>query len=79
MAERTNGPDRAQIPCTPTVKAQLRDYKAALKQEMGRRATMGEVVGALLSGVPLWQADAMLNAYRPQQEDSTDTDLDDSE
>jgi hypothetical protein len=74
MAERTNGPERASIPCTPAVKAQLRDYKEALHSTLNRRATVGEIVGALLSGVPLWQADAMLSAYRPQQRDSTSAD-----
>jgi hypothetical protein len=48
------------------VKDQLVAYKTALHKDLNRRASMGEIVGALLSGVPLWQADAMLSAYKPQ-------------
>lgn len=71
MANRTTG--RGSIEVGATVKAQLLEYQTALQSQIGRRATQPEIIGALLSGVPLWQAEAMLAAYRPQVEPSSDT------
>lgn len=65
MANRTKS-ERASIEISPAVKEQLNNYQAALQSEMSRRATLSEIVGALLWGVPLWEADAMLNKYPAQ-------------
>lgn len=45
---------------------QLKTYQAALQADLGRRATLGEIISAMCSGVPLWQAVAMLDTYRPR-------------
>lgn len=71
MAKRTT--ERGSIEVGAAVKEQLVDYQGALHKEIGRRATQAEIIGALLSGVPLWQVNAMLDAYRPQLEPSIDT------
>jgi hypothetical protein len=66
VADRTNPSDRVNLEVARAVRDQLNDYKAALQGDLGRRASQGEILSALLSGVPLWQARAMLDAYRPQ-------------
>jgi hypothetical protein len=63
MANRTRQ-TRTTIEVAPGVKQQLNDYKRGLYSHMNRRATQEEIISALLSGVPLWQADAMLGAYK---------------
>lgn len=63
MADRTRQ-TRTTIEVAPSVKQQLNDYKRGLYSQMNRRATQEEIISALLSGVPLWQADAMLGAYK---------------
>lgn len=60
MSDRT---PRKPINLSPAVKSRWDEYKAALKREEGRSATDDEIVGALLEGVPLWQADLMLRTY----------------
>lgn len=65
MASRTNS-GRGTIEVPRGVKDQFDDYKTALHQALNRRVSNGELIGALLSGVPYWQVDAMLSAYRPQ-------------
>ena len=66
MAERTT--ERTTIECPPAVREQLKAYQAALQRDLNRRASQGEIIGALLWGVPLWQADAILSAYRPHSQ-----------
>jgi hypothetical protein len=66
VAERT--PDRATIEVHPAIKQQLKDYQTALRRDLNVRASQGTIIGALLAGVPLWQAPAMLGAYRPPGE-----------
>jgi hypothetical protein len=63
MADRTKQ-TRTTIEVAPSVKQQLNDYKRDLYSQMNRRATQEEIISALLSGVPLWQADVMLGAYK---------------
>jgi hypothetical protein len=65
VASRTNK-DRTTIEVPHGVREQLKVYQTALHRDLNRRASNGEIIGALLSGVPLWQADAMLGAYKPQ-------------
>lgn len=65
MAPRTKT-ERAQIEVTPAVKSQLDSYKAALEKGFGRETSSSNLLGAMLSGIPLWQAEAMLSAYRSQ-------------
>jgi hypothetical protein len=50
----------------------LNDMKAELQRIEGRRATHDEIIGALVAGVPLWQADLMLRTYTKQHIDSKD-------
>jgi hypothetical protein len=74
VADRTNpGDKRAGIPCTAAVRDQVKAHKAELRRVLNRRATVGEIVGAWASGVPLWETAAMLDAYRPP-EDSNESD-----
>lgn len=63
MADRTRQ-TRTTIEVAPSVKQQLNSYKRDLYRQMNRRATQEEIISALLSGVPLWQADIMLGAYK---------------
>ena len=49
MAERTT--DRGQIEVHPAVKQQLKDYQTALRRHISRRASQGEIIGALLSPI----------------------------
>jgi hypothetical protein len=65
VAQRTNPSGRANIEVSVAIRDELNSYKAALHREMGRRASAAEIIAALLKGVPLWQAVAMLDAYRP--------------
>lgn len=65
MANRTKS-ETTSIDVSRSAKDRLKNYQVALQSEMSRRATMGEIVEALLWGVPLWQADAMLGSYRSQ-------------
>jgi hypothetical protein len=60
--------ERTTIEVQPGVKQQLKDYQAALHRELNRRASQGEIIAALLWGVPLWQANAMIDAHRSQHE-----------
>jgi hypothetical protein len=39
---------------------------------MARRASFGEILGALLRGVPLWQTVGMLDGYRPKDDSWAD-------
>lgn len=65
MPSRTK-PERSQIEVEPAVKAALNEYKSALQSGFSRRTSTSDLIGALLVGVPLWQAEAMLQAYRSQ-------------
>lgn len=58
--------DQTSIDVPKAVKAQLSDYRAALQRDLNRTASYGDIIGALLWGVPLWQANAMIDAHRPQ-------------
>lgn len=66
MAERTT---TIEVPVA--VKEQLKAYQALLLRDLNRRASYGDIIGALLWGVPLWQANAMIDAY-PSQPDPRD-------
>lgn len=68
MPDRTPNKDRVNIEVPRHVRQQLRDYKAQLKRETGRTASMGEILSVMLSGTPTWQTHAMLDAYRPQDD-----------
>lgn len=63
MADRTN---KAQIEVPLAVRDQLRAYEADLERLFGRKVFDWQLLTALLSGVPLWQAEAMIAAYRPR-------------
>lgn len=65
MASRTRT-DTTTIEVKRAVKEQLTGYQTALHRDFGRQTTMSDLIGALLDGVPFWQAEAMLRAYRPQ-------------
>lgn len=56
-------PDRAPVALTPEVRDGLNGLVRALRREYGRAASQSEVIGALLQGTPLWQADLMVAAY----------------
>lgn len=70
MPDRTAKPERASIGVTPTVRDALNERVAQLAAIEGRSATHSQLIGALLAGVPLWQADLMLRAYIRQTADS---------
>ena len=65
---------RAAVNVTPAVLARLNEYQADLLRLHNRRANHAEILGALLDGVPLWQADLMVAASRPPTDDSDETD-----
>ena len=65
MPGRTKPPDRVSIDLPRNVRDQLTAYKAALERDFQRRATVGEILSAMLQGVPKWQTLAMLDAHRP--------------
>ena len=69
--------ERTSIEVQPVVKQQLKDYQASLHRELNRRASQGEIIAALLWGVPLWQANAMIDAHRSQHEPMDDHGSDD--
>jgi hypothetical protein len=58
-------PPNVNIEVRSQVKAQLKAYQTALESDFGRRASMGEILSALLSGTSPWQVVAMLDFYRP--------------
>lgn len=60
MADRTA---RTSINLSPSVRDALNSYQAAMEREAGVTATQEQLIGALLHGVPTWQADHMLRAY----------------
>ncbi len=66
MARRTNPLERGPIDVPREVRDQLNAYKDELLRVSRLRPTSGELLSALLSGGPVWQAAAMLNAYRPK-------------
>jgi hypothetical protein len=68
--------ERATVSLSPAVRDKLNEFIAALRQAEGRAATQDQLVGALLDGVPLWQADLMLRSYIKQAEDMQDADED---
>jgi hypothetical protein len=55
----------------PAVRKALNDKIAALATLEGRSATQSDLIGALLEGVPVWQADLMLRAYIKQSAPSS--------
>lgn len=65
MPQRTNPLDRTTIEVAVWVRDALKDYQTALQREVNRRATYDDIISALLWGVPLWQANAMMDSYRP--------------
>jgi hypothetical protein len=74
MTPRSESRARASITVTPEVLARLNTYQEQLLRARNRRANHAEIVGALLDGVPLWQADLMLGAYHAPADDSIQTD-----
>jgi len=56
---------RASINVSPALLAKLNAYLEALESEKSRTASQAQLIGALLDGVPLWQADLMVGSYRP--------------
>lgn len=70
MPKRTEPSARATITVPQPVLSKLNAYRQALLKRRGRRATQADIIGALIEGVPLWQAELMLESYRPQAEDS---------
>ncbi len=68
MTERTGrSSDRASINLSVGVRDALNERLDALSAVEGRFATQDQLIGALLAGVPLWQADLMLRTYIKQQ------------
>jgi hypothetical protein len=67
VATRTRT-DTTTIEVKRAVKEQLTVYQAVLHRDFGRQTTISGLIGALLEGVPHWQAEAMLRAYRPKGE-----------
>jgi len=66
VASRTKK-KKVQIEVAPAVKNQLQGYETALQRGFNRRTNPSDLLGALLEGVPLWQAEAMLQAHKPQE------------
>ena len=77
MAKRTA--DQTSIDVPKAVKAQLAAYRAALQRDLNRTASYGDIIGALLWGVPLWQANAMIDAHRPQGDPRDDPGADEGD
>jgi hypothetical protein len=73
MADQTPR-KRSNIVVSPTVKKEWDDWKTALEQEEGRSATDSEIIGALVKGVPLWQADLMVRTYIRHASDTQEVD-----
>lgn len=65
MSDRTDQKPTVQLEVPRELRDQLNQYKSELYRVLKRRATQAEILGAMLNGVPLWQADAMIQAYRP--------------
>lgn len=60
-------PGHVQIEVPRAVKDVLRDYILALENGYNREVGDGDLLSALLVGVPHWQAELMLQGYRPQE------------
>ncbi len=65
MPDRTDPKPKVPIEVPREIRDQLNAYKDDLYRVLRLRTTQGEIISALLSGVPLWQAEAMIRAYRP--------------
>jgi hypothetical protein len=65
VSDRTDQKPTVQLEVPRELRDQLNQYKSELYRVLKRRATQAEILGAMLNGVPLWQADAMIQAYRP--------------
>jgi hypothetical protein len=63
MPDRTAKSDRAVISLSPAVRDALNRRLKDLASIEGRSATQDQLIGALLAGVPLWQAEIMLRTY----------------
>lgn len=65
MAKRT---DKVSVEVPTAVREDLNAYIGELHAVLNRRASQGEIIGAMVAGVPLWQVAAMLDAYRPRDD-----------
>lgn len=64
MPDRTAKTDRANVNLSPGVRDLLNERISALEAVEGRIvAKQDQLIGALLAGVPLWQAALMLDSY----------------
>ena len=64
MPDRTAKKERANVNLSPAVRDLLNERIDALAAQEGRTvARQDQLVGALLAGVPLWQAALMLDSY----------------
>jgi len=73
MADKATRKKRASINVSPALLEDLNAYLEALESQKSRKASQSQLIGALLDGVPLWQADIMIGSYRPPPSDSPDT------
>lgn len=70
MPDRTGKPDRASINLSPEVRDLLNQRISELERTEGRAvAKQEQLIGALLMGVPAWQAALMLDSYVRQTSD----------
>jgi hypothetical protein len=74
MADRTGKGERASVNLSPAVRDLLNDQIARLEAEQGRVAKQEQLIGALLLGVPTWQAALMLDSYIRQTASRGSTD-----
>jgi hypothetical protein len=64
MADRTPKSERANVNVSPAVRDLLNERIALLESAEGRVvAKQDQLIGALLMGVPTWQAALMLDSY----------------
>jgi hypothetical protein len=73
VADRTT----TTLGVTVAVRDQMTAYRKALRRDCGRKGSTDEILGALLAGVPLWQAAFMLDAYQQQKAREGEPDEDD--
>lgn len=78
MADQTQR-KRSNIVVSPAVKKEWDDWKMSLEREEGRAATDSQIIGALVQGVPLWQADLMVRAHIRHTPDTQGDDRDTEE
>lgn len=71
--------DRTTIGVSSETRDLVADYRRRLRLYQGRSASNDQLLGALLEGVPLWQADLMVGAYVAYKAQSGAPELDEDD